>query len=59
MWKSICPSPVKRGVIAFLGGIVLMFGARLAAAARVVTHLGARVQLAVSGLVVLVCFYRG
>ena len=31
MWESrFGPSPVKRGVVAFLGGVIAMFGARLA-----------------------------
>lgn len=60
MWaKRFGPDPVKRGVVAFLGGIVLMFGARLAGGCPSGYGLGALVQLAVSGLVVLVCFFIG
>jgi len=31
MWeKSFGPGPLKRGIVAFLGGVIAMFGARLA-----------------------------
>jgi uncharacterized membrane protein YedE/YeeE len=60
MWaERFGPSPVKRGVVAFLGGFVLMFGARLAGGCPSGYGLGALVQLAVSGLVVLICFFIG
>jgi len=60
MWASrFGPSPVKRGVFAFIGGIILMFGARLAGGCPSGYGLGAMVQLAVSGLIVVVCFFAG
>lgn len=60
MWASrFGNSPVKRAVFAFLGGIILMFGARLAGGCPSGYGLGAMVQLAVSGLIVVVCFFAG
>lgn len=60
MWASrFGPSPVKRGVFAFIGGIILMFGARLAGGCPSGYGLGAMVQLAVSGLIVVLCFFGG
>jgi len=60
MWSArFGSSPVKRGAFAFLGGIILMFGARLAGGCPSGYGLGAMVQLAVSGLIVVVCFFAG
>ncbi len=60
MWSErFGPSPLKRGVFAFIGGIILMFGARLAGGCPSGYGLGAMVQLAVSGLVVVGCFFAG
>jgi uncharacterized membrane protein YedE/YeeE len=60
MWASrFGTSAVKRGVFAFIGGIILMFGARLAGGCPSGYGLGAMVQLAVSGLIVVVCFFAG
>lgn len=60
MWASrFGSSPVKRGVFAFTGGIILMFGARLAGGCPSGYGLGAMVQLAVSGLLVIACFFTG
>jgi hypothetical protein len=60
MWASrFGSSPVKRGIFAFIGGIILMFGARLAGGCPSGYGLGAMVQLAVSGLIVVVCFFAG
>jgi uncharacterized membrane protein YedE/YeeE len=60
MWRSrFGPSAAKRGVFAFIGGIILMFGARLAGGCPSGYGLGAMVQLAVSGLIVVVCFFAG
>ena len=60
MWASrFGPSPVKRGIFAFAGGVILMFGARLAGGCPSGYGLGAMVQLAVSGLVVVICFFAG
>jgi len=60
MWASrFGSSAVKRGVFAFIGGIILMFGARLAGGCPSGYGLGAMVQLAVSGLIVVLCFFAG
>jgi uncharacterized membrane protein YedE/YeeE len=60
MWRSrFGLSAAKRGVFAFIGGIILMFGARLAGGCPSGYGLGAMVQLAVSGLIVVVCFFAG
>lgn len=60
IWRErFGPSPVRRGVFAFLGGIILMFGARLAGGCPSGYGLGALVQLAVSGLIVVACFFAG
>lgn len=60
MWrKRFGTSAIKRGIFAFIGGIILMVGARLAGGCPSGYGLGALVQLAVSGLVVLICFFAG
>jgi uncharacterized membrane protein YedE/YeeE len=60
MWaERFGPSPLKRGLFAFIGGIILMFGARLAGGCPSGYGLGALVQLAVSGLIVVGCFFAG
>ncbi|MBI5099741.1 MAG: YeeE/YedE family protein [Nitrospirae bacterium] len=60
MWaERFGPSPLKRGMFAFIGGIILMFGARLAGGCPSGYGLGAMVQLAVSGLIVVGCFFAG
>jgi hypothetical protein len=60
MWaERFGPSPVKRSAFAFLGGIILMFGARMAGGCPSGYGLGAMVQLAVSGLIVVMCFFAG
>ncbi len=60
MWKSrFGSSAVKRSIVAFLGGAVLMFGARLAGGCPSGYGLGALVQIAVSGLIVILCFFAG
>jgi uncharacterized membrane protein YedE/YeeE len=60
MWAArFGQGPVKRGVFAFIGGVILMFGARLAGGCPSGYGLGALVQLAVSGLIVVVCFFAG
>ncbi|RJQ51335.1 MAG: YeeE/YedE family protein [Nitrospiraceae bacterium] len=60
MWQSrFGPGALKRGVVAFTGGVILMVGARLAGGCPSGYGLSALVQLAVSGLVVLVCFFAG
>ncbi len=60
MWAArFGSSAFKRGVVAFAGGIILMVGARIAGGCPSGYGLGALVQLALSGLVVLVCFFAG
>lgn len=53
------PSPLVRGVGAFIGGIILMFGARLAGGCPSGHGLSGNMQLAVSGLLALVFFIVG
>ena len=60
MWKSRFGSnAVTRSIVAFFGGVVLMFGARLAGGCPSGYGLGALVQIAVSGLIVILCFFAG
>ncbi|MBI4697493.1 MAG: YeeE/YedE family protein [Nitrospirae bacterium] len=60
MWASrFGDSPVKRGIFAFIGGMILMVGARLAGGCPSGYGLGEIVQLALSGLIVVVCFFAG
>lgn len=60
MWASRFGSgAVKRGIFAFVGGMILMFGARLAGGCPSGHGLGSLVQLAVSGLIVVLCFFTG
>jgi hypothetical protein len=60
MWKSrFGSSAVTRGIVAFIGGLVLMFGARFAGGCPSGYGLGALVQIAASGLIVLMCFFAG
>ncbi len=60
MWEArFGRGRLKRGFAAFSGGVILMFGARLAGGCPSGYGLGALVQLAVSGLVVLLCFFAG
>ncbi len=49
----------KRAVIAFGGGVVAMFGARLADGCPSGHGLSGSLQLAVSGFIALVCFFLG
>jgi len=60
MWEErFGPSRVKRGVVAFLGGTVAMFGARLADGCPSGHGLSGLMQLAVSGFIALACFFLG
>lgn len=60
MWaQRFGESGLKRGVVAFIGGLILMFGARFAGGCPSGYGLGALVQVAVSGLIVLICFFAG
>lgn len=53
------PSPMIRAVGAFLGGIILMFGARMAGGCPSGHGLSGNMQLSVSGLLALVFFMVG
>ncbi len=60
MWReSFGETPAKRSIIAFIGGVVAMFGARLADGCPSGHGLAGASQLAVSGFVALVCFFVG
>jgi len=60
MWaERFGTSPVKRGIVAFIGGIVAMFGARLADGCPSGHGLSGMIQLAVSGLIAMVFFFVG
>ena len=49
----------QRGIVAFLGGILAMFGARLADGCPSGHGLSGTLQLAASGFIALVCFFVG
>lgn len=53
------PSPVKRGLVAFFGGAIALFGARLAGGCPSGHGLSGGLQLAVSGYIALICFFIG
>lgn len=57
--KRFGPSPVVRAVGAFIGGVILLFGARLAGGCPSGHGLSGNMQLAVSGLLALVFFMAG
>lgn len=60
MWRNAFGSSVgHRAVIAFVGGIIAMFGARLADGCPSGHGLSGSLQLAVSGYIALVCFFIG
>ncbi|MDD4016469.1 MAG: YeeE/YedE thiosulfate transporter family protein [Kiritimatiellae bacterium] len=60
MWhKRFGPSEVKRSIGGFLGGVVAMFGARLADGCPVGHGLSGVMQLSVAGLATTVCFFAG
>lgn len=60
LWeKRFGPDKIKRGGVAFLGGIVAMFGARLADGCPSGHGLSGSLQLAVSGYISLACFFIG
>jgi uncharacterized membrane protein YedE/YeeE len=57
IWRErFGPSPVVRGVGAFIGGAILLFGARMAGGCPSGHGLSGNMQLAVSGLLALVFF---
>lgn len=60
MWRSrFGPGVGKRAVAAFIGGIIAMFGARLADGCPSGHGLSGSLQLAVSGYIALACFFLG
>jgi uncharacterized protein len=60
MWQKRFGSSVgKRAVVAFTGGVIGMFGARLADGCPSGHGLSGSVQLALSGFVSLICFFIG
>lgn len=60
MWaERFGPNPFKRGTVAFIGGIVAMFGARLAGGCPSGHGLSGVSQLAVSGLIAMMFFFVG
>lgn len=52
-------STAKRAAVAFIGGLILMFGARLAGGCPSGHGLSGTMQLSVSGYIALVCFFAG
>lgn len=60
MWQArFGPSPARRGAAAFVGGLVAIFGARLADGCPSGHGLSGSLQLAVSGYIALICFFIG
>jgi uncharacterized membrane protein YedE/YeeE len=60
MWaERFGSNPVKRGVVAFFGGIIAMYGARLADGCPSGHGLSGMIQLAVSGLIAMIFFFVG
>ena len=57
--KKFGGSTVKRAVVAFLGGVIAMLGARLADGCSSGHGLSGMMQLSVSSLVALCCFFAG
>ncbi len=60
MWRAkFGPSVIKRGLAAFAGGTIAMYGARLADGCPSGHGLSGSLQLAVSGYIALACFFIG
>jgi len=60
MWaERFGTNPAKRGVVAFIGGVIAIYGARLADGCPSGHGLSGMIQLAVSGLIAMVCFFIG
>ncbi len=60
MWEGrFGPAVWKRGLTAFCGGVIAMFGARLADGCPSGHGLSGSLQLALSGYIALVCFFVG
>ena len=60
MWaERFGANPILRGIVAFIGGIVAMFGARLAGGCPSGHGLSGVSQLAASGLIAMIFFFVG
>lgn len=60
MWKiAFGPSRIKRWAVAFVGGIILMIGARMAGGCPTGHGLSGTLQLAVSGWIAVIFFFVG
>ena len=60
MWSErFGPSPVKRGIVAFIGGVIALVGARLAGGCPSGHGLSGLAQLSVSGFIALAFFFIG
>ena len=60
MWRDrFGQGAMKRGVIAFIGGVIALFGARLAGGCPSGHGLSGLAQLSVSGYIALVAFFIG
>ena len=60
MWaERFGTNPVLRGIVAFIGGIIAMYGARLAGGCPSGHGLSGMIQLAASGLIAMVFFFIG
>jgi uncharacterized membrane protein YedE/YeeE len=60
MWRErFGPGVGNRAAVAFVGGIIAMFGARLADGCPSGHGLSGSLQLAVSGYIALACFFLG
>jgi uncharacterized membrane protein YedE/YeeE len=60
MWAArFGTSPALRGIVAFVGGVVAIYGARLADGCPSGHGLSGMIQLAVSGLIAMICFFVG
>ena len=60
MWaKRYGPSPLRRGLCAVGGGVLALFGARLADGCPSSHGLSGLMQLSVSSLAAMVCFFMG
>ncbi len=57
--KRFSRRPVLRAGLAFIGGVIAMFGARLAGGCPSGQGLSGTMQLSVSGFVSVVCFFVG
>ena len=60
MWKKrFGANRTKRSIVAFIGGAIAIFGARLAGGCPSGHGLSGSLQLAVSGFIALICFFIG